>query len=151
MDNRFKDTQNRWVTSGLFKETAATNKSFVIMTLDEGRERFIECGDPTGVVFADKWLGSYMQWVEIKSCKALAKHIREWEEELEARIRSGALLNIYDQAGDGHFQASKFLMDRGWEKRKAGKPSKAEVERETRVQAKVKEGWSNDISRIKRD
>jgi hypothetical protein len=148
---KFKDSMNRWVTSGLFKELATRNPEFICMTLEEGRERFIACGDPTGIAFADKHLGGYQHWKALKNCKALERYIGEWEEELEVRLMADSLQSIIKSSENDHYQASKFLIDRGWKKRRAGKPTKDEVERETRVQAKLKESWNADVKRIKRD
>ena len=147
--NTFKDVGHRWVTVGLFKETAGPNKDYICMTLEEARIRFVECGDILGVVFADRYLGGYQHWKAIQA-SSLAPVIAEWVEELEVRIRSKQLSSISVLADEGHFQAAKFLNDRGWEKRAAGKPSKNEVQRETRVQARMKEGFKADIARIKR-
>ena len=149
--SKFKDSMNRWVTSGLFKETAITTDEFVLMTLDEARMKYLDCGDPTGYVFATEHLGGYKHWKALKNSSVLSPIIDEWEEELEVFIRSVELKRIGELSSTGHFQASKFLMDRGWQKRKPGKPSKEEVERETRVQAKMKEEYTADVQRIKRD
>ena len=145
----FKDPiKNTWITSGLFKETAGPNKSFILFTVEEARKLFVQSGDPTGVVFADEHLGGYQHWKALKDCNPLKPYIAEWEEELEVRIRSKQLGNIMKQADEGHFQAEKFLMDRGWEKRGAGRPSKEEVERETRVQSAIKNDYKADVARI---
>jgi hypothetical protein len=151
MVSKFKDPQNRWVTIAVFKETATENKEYVCMTLEEGRQRFIDCADPLGIVFADTYLGGYQHWKAISNSAKLRPIIQEWEEELEIRIRSEELKRIQTIAEGGHFQASKLLMDRGWIKRAAGKPSKDEVARETRVQAKMSDEWKADVVRIKRD
>ncbi len=146
----FKDTRGVWITLGLFGDTATTYKDGIIWdTIKEARTAFIECGDPTGITFADKYLGGYEHWLAVRSSKGLELEITSWEEELEARIRSQALLGIKAMALDS-FQASKFLMDRGWEKRGAGRPSKEAVDKETRVQSKMKVSYLNDINRIKR-
>ena len=147
---QFKDKQNRWITAGLFEETATRDKQFVIMTLDEARIKFVDCGDPTGVEFADAYLGGYAHWKDLKASKALEVHIAGWEEELEVRIKCTQLKRIDDLSLEGHFQASKFMHDAGWNKRKAGKPSKAEVQRETRIQSKLDAEWDKDIIDIKR-
>jgi hypothetical protein len=146
----FKDSINRWVTTGLFKETAGQNKEFVCMTLQEARDKFMECGDILGIDFADQHLGGFQHWKNINASPVLQPIIADWVEELEVRIRSKQIKRIDTLAAEGQFQAAKFLADRGWEKRAAGKPSKEEVQRETKVQAKMKDSFSADIARIKR-
>ncbi len=148
--DKFKDPQNRWVTVGLFRETCTTSDDYVIMTLEEARQRFVDCGDITGIDFADKYLGGFQHWKAVQGSARLKPIIAEWMEELEVRIRSQQIKRIDSLAGEGQFQAAKFLADRGWEKRGAGRPSKEEVERETRVQAKMDKEFTSDIARIKR-
>lgn len=150
MSDKFKDQVGRWVTIGLFGDRAAAYKGSIIWdAIDDARKDFIECGDPTGIVFADKFLGGYDHWKAIKESKGLEEEIAKWEEELEARIRSDALRGIKGMSVDS-FQAAKFLMDRGWEKRGAGRPTKEQIEKETRIQSKMKDSYSADIVRIKR-
>lgn len=120
------------------------------MTLQEARDKFMECGDILGIDFADQHLGGFQHWKNINASPVLQPIIADWVEELEVRIRSKQIKRIDELAADGQFQAAKFLADRGWEKRAAGKPSKEEVARETKVQVKMKDSFSADIARIKR-
>ena len=146
----FKDTRGVWITLGLFGDKANSYKDGIIWeSVDGARKDYIECADPTGITFADKYLGGFEHWKAVRDCKGLELEITSWEEELEARIRSQALLGIKAMSLDS-FQASKFLMDRGWEKRGAGRPSKEAVEKETRVQSKMKVSYLDDAKRIKR-
>lgn len=145
-----KDTMGRWVTSGFFKETAGENKSFVAMTIEEARTRFIKCNDMFGIDFADKYLGGFQHWKAIQASPVMQPYVAEWKEELELRLRSLQLKRIASLSDEGQFQAAKFLMDRGWEKRSAGKPSKDEVARETRVQSNMAKDFKADFARIKR-
>jgi hypothetical protein len=133
----FKDSLNRWITVGLFKETSGPNKDFVLMTIDEAREKFVECDDMTGYVFANRYLGGYAHWKAILSSPAMAEYIEEWMEELETKKRAEALQRIESEARTGHFQANKFLADRGWETRAAGRPSNVEVEKNIRREKKL--------------
>jgi len=146
----FKDNAGRWVTLGLFKDKAGSYKGSVIWdSVDDARKDFIACEDPTGIAFADQYLGGYDHWIQLKQSKGMEEDIAKWEEELEARMRSKALLGIKAMSED-HFQAAKFLMDRGWEKRGAGRPTNEQVQKEARVQAKIKDDYNADVIRIKR-
>lgn len=124
----FKDVMNRWYTVGLFKELSK-NPDTVIMTLEEGRQRFIELNDMTGYRFATTYLGSWAQWVELEASVNVAPHIEKWREELEVKLRCEGLERIVEESKSGHYQANKFLVDRGWSTRTAGRPSKLEVKR----------------------
>jgi len=134
----FKDKGNRWLTTGLFAETAAGNKEFIIMTLEEGRERFVELKDMTGYKFANAHLGGYAHWKALEN-STFHCHIEDWKEELEVAIRCESLERIASEAEGGHYQANKFLADRGWDVREAGRPSKKEVEKKVNREAKVVE------------
>lgn len=56
--------------------------------------------------------------------------------------------NAITSAKSGSFQAAKWLADRGWDTRGAGRPSKAEVEREKQFQVTVDKEYSADIIRL---
>lgn len=126
--SKFKDSSNRWLTVGLFKETAGPNKDFILYTLEEARALFIASGEPTGFVFAEEHLGGWQHLQALEASPALRDHIAEWRESLEAKLRADHLLRINELAKGGHFQAAKFLVDRGWEQTKKGRPTKAEKE-----------------------
>jgi hypothetical protein len=134
----FKDKVNRWLTTGLFKETAVGNKDFAIMTLEEGRQRFVDLADMTGYKFSQKYLGGYSHWKALEA-SSFAPHIEDWREELEVKIRCEGLERISQEASEGHYQANKFLVDRGWDTRSAGRPTKLEVEKKVKRDAKVVE------------
>jgi hypothetical protein len=51
-------------------------------------------------------------------------------------------------AAEGNYQASKWLTDRGWLTRGAGRPSKLDVESEKAFQARVKEDYTADVHRL---
>jgi len=61
------------------------------------------------------------------------------------------VMGVIEQAIEGNYQASKWLADKGWEvdAPKRGRPSKQEVEKETKQQAKVKLAVMNDYKRLK--
>lgn len=135
--SKFKDCVNRWVTVGLFAETAGPNKEFILWTLDEAKDLYLKTRDITGYTFAKQHLGGLSHWKALKASPTLSPILEEWEEEMEIMKRAEALLRIEAEARGGHYQANKFLADRGWDLRIAGRPSKAEVEKELNKQAKI--------------
>lgn len=141
----------RWVTVGLFSETAGPNKDFIIMSLDEACERFVECNDPTGYVFAKQYLGGYKHWKALLSSPVMADHIEIWLEELELKLRCESVKRIIKTAEKGHFQANKCLVDRGWDNRKAGRPSKEEVERHTKREERFKASVDHFLKPVHKD
>jgi hypothetical protein len=106
--------------------------------------------DPTEYVFASKHLLGWQHWKRLCENKVIAKHVDEWREELELKIRSQAVRDMQSLCAseNGNYSAAKFLADRGWEKRGAGRPSKQEKERHLRVEEKIQEEFSADIKRL---
>ena len=56
--------------------------------------------------------------------------------------------NAIQQAKQGHFQAAKWVADRGWATRGAGRPSKAEIEREKTIQTRINDEYDGDVVRM---
>ena len=100
----------------------------------------MELADPTEYAVAMEVFGSWKQWEKIINNNTLLVHIEEWRVELEIKLKSEAILALAKTAkneGSKGTAAAKYLAERGWEKRKAGAPSKAEVKREMKVATKV--------------
>lgn len=147
----FKDTQGRWITSGLFKETAQS-KSFILFTLDEAKAAYIACGDPTGYEYAAQHLGGWQHWLAIKASPALVHHIAQWEEELEAKIRSKGLQRIMDHSQtDKGYQAAKYIAEAGWKPKEVGRPSREKINRESRVRSKIYDEFKQNVVDLKRN
>lgn len=144
--NKFKDTIGRFRTVSLFKETAVTDKSFVLFTMQEARELFVACDDPTGYRFATEHLGGWKHWLSLKNSSKVNEFIVQWEEELEVKLRSQSLGNMLKLSkGDKGYQANKFLIDGGWKQKTAGRPSKEAIKKETRIQARAYEEFNNVV------
>ena len=134
---KFKDVMGRWITSGLFKETAQ-KKDYIVYTLDEARKLFIEMNDPTGYLFANTALGGWKHWLALKESPALAHHLLQWEEELEIKIRAEGLQRVYEESrGDKGYQAAKYLVEAGWKKKGVGRPSSAAIKKESTLRANI--------------
>lgn len=154
------DTMGRPLTQSLFLEIGYTDYS--VYTLKEYdypykgkhypslKKLYLAEEDPTEYVFAEKHLLGWQHWKRLCENKLIAKHIDEWREELELKIRSQAVRDMQSLCAseNGNYSAAKFLADRGWEKRAAGRPSKAEKERHLRVEEKIQEEFSADIKRL---
>lgn len=109
---------------------------------------YLETEDPTEYVFAKNHLLGWKHWQRMCENKIIAKHIQEWREELEVKLRSQAILDAIQEARKGHFQAAKWVADRGWATRGAGRPTKAEVEHEKKVQARISDEYGDDVVRM---
>lgn len=159
--SEFKDSCNRWLTSGLFYECRDQELTFARFTLwDEDRvvkgvplisakKCFVSCSDPTEYEFATKYLGGWAHWKAIQASEVMKPHIAEWRDELEVKLRAEALKQIAVLAKtEKGYQAAKFIADKGWKVRAAGAPSKDEIEGMKAVEKAVNKEFSNDAERL---
>lgn len=159
--NKLKDTSGRPLTQGLFLEVNYDEKYAVYTLKDEDYEYkgvvypslkklFLESEDPTEYAFATKHLLGWQHWKRLCENKLLAKHIDEWKEELELKLRSQAIRDMQNLCAseNGNFGAAKFLADRGWDKKAVGRPSKSEVERHLAVEKRIDDEFSSDVARL---
>lgn len=154
----FVDSMGKPLTQSLFLEIGYTDKAIYTLK-DEDYEYngkvypsikrlYMQCADPTEYTFATEHFLGWTHWQRIAKNRSLAPHVAEWREELEVMLRCQGIKSAISSAKQGGFQAAKWLADRGWESRGAGRPSKAEVERETKFQARVNEEYDADILRL---
>ncbi len=134
----------------MFKETAGGEKKFVLYTLEEARQYYLECNDITGYDFSTKYLGGWKHWLALHASSLLEPSFEDWKEELEVRLRSEAIKNICTLSkGQKGYQASKFLADKGWEAKGAGRRTKEAIKKEARVQNKMYEEFKDNVVAIK--
>ena len=159
--NKFKDDLGRPLTQGLFLEVNYDEKYAVYTLKDDDHEYkgttypslkklYLKEEDPTEYLFASKHLLGWDQWQRICENRILKKHITEWRNELEMKLRALAIRRMIDMADseNGNFQAAKFLADRGWDKRAAGRPSKAEIEKHMALEELNHNEFNADIKRL---
>ena len=157
----FKDGKNQWLTRGLFYELSDyTISDYTLFTtgdkditkkgkkLKSLKQLFLSVEDPTEYEFAIQHLGGWSHWKALLNSPPVLKHIEEWREELEIKIRSQAIYRMVDHAKEGSYQADKFLADRGWCSRKAGAPSKAEKAGYKKVDKKLADVINGDFKRL---
>lgn len=109
---------------------------------------YIEMEDPTEYVFASTYLLGWKHWLRLCENKQIRKHIDEWRDELEYKLRSKAVNFMLTSAKEGNYQAAKWFADRGWTNKGAGRPTKADVEHERKVQAAIANEYSDDVVRL---
>ena len=63
-----------------------------------------------------------------------------------ARVRALMAIN---EIADDNFQAAKYITEKGWDKRPAGRPTKDRTEREDNIMKKVNEDFADDFKRLK--
>jgi hypothetical protein len=113
-----------------------------IYHLEEFRKKFVELEDLTEYKAAEALVGSWAEWCRIKKdWPGFNDHIRIWIEEIEVRLKSRALDKIKALAvsdDKAAYQAAKFLATQEYERRPgAGRPTKAEKERELKALARA--------------
>lgn len=105
--------------------------------------------DPTEYDFAIKYFLSWGHWQRICENKMIRKYIDEWRDELEMKLRSRAVKEMIKNSSKGKIVASKWLADKGWAQRGAGRPTKAEIEGEKAFRASVASEFSDDVARLR--
>lgn len=158
--DKLKDTMGKPLTQSLFLEIGYSE--FSVYTLKDQdytykgkvypslKQLYLKEEDPTEYAFATKHLLGWQHWKRLCENKAIAKHVEEWREELELKLRSQAVRDMQNLCAseNGNYSAAKFLADRGWEKRGAGRPSKAEKDKYLRIEERLDEEFGADIKRL---
>lgn len=153
------DSKQRYLTQSLFLEVAYNEDAiFTFKEIDYTyngklyislKNRYLELEDPTEYQFANMYLLGWKHWLKICDNKMLAAHVQEWRQELEYKLRAQAVKSMIGQAKTGSFQASKWLADRGWETRGAGRPKDEDIKREAAFAARAENEFTADIYRLK--
>lgn len=157
--NLLLDSAGRPLTQSLFLEIGYSD--YAIYSLkDEDfwykgklypsiKRLYLESEDPTEYEFAIAHFLSWSHWLRLCENKAIMKHISAWREELEVKLRSQAIKSVRDQAYIGNsYQAAKFLADRGWEKRGAGRPTEEDKLKDKRIKERLDDEFGADIKRL---
>lgn len=156
---KLQDIMGKPLTQSLFLEIGY-NTEFAVYTLKDDdhvyegkiypslKKLYLEMEDPTEYEFATTYLLGWRHWKRLCENKAIRKFIDEWREELELKLRCRGVKATIESAANGNFNAAKWLADRGWELRGAGRPSKEDVEREKKFQARASEEYSGDVVRL---
>ncbi len=152
------DSMGKYRTQSLFLELGyGDDAQFTLKDIDHEhggktypslKRLYLECEDPTEYEFANLHLLGWKHWQRMCENKVIRKHIDEWREELEVKLRSQAILEAIKQARNGTFQAAKWVADRGWNTRAAGRPTKAEVEQEKKIMARIDSEYGDDVVRM---
>lgn len=156
--NKMLDSMGKMRTQSLFLELGYNDEAcFTLKDIDykyQGKiypslkRLYLEAADPTEYSFAKEYLLGWKHWQRMCDNKLIAKHIEEWRDELEVMLRSRAILDALKEAKKGHFQAAKWIADRGWATRGAGRPSKAEIEKQTRINERIENEYKDDVVRL---
>lgn len=161
----FKNANGNWILAGLFLETSYNDKTHVIYTLKDDdyvlhgkkyisiKRLYLLEEDPTEYQVATKYFGGWKHWKALCDSPTLQEHIEDWREELEVKLRSEGVRAMITKASDASdknsFSAAKYLSDKGWQDKKVGRPSKADIDNERKKQANVKSKVVGDLERLR--
>ena len=101
--------------------------------------------------FAIEVLGSWEHWQKlVNGSKEIQEMVKDWQHELDIRLKAQGIKAIMRHSLDDDpkgLQAAKYLVEKGYSKR-AGRPSKEEVQRELKTDAKAAKERQADLERI---
>lgn len=113
------------------------------------KKLFIEMEDVGEYLFACEYLLGWDHWQRLCANKQVAEHVEKWRYELELKLRSQAIMRIKNKSKfEKGINASKWLAEKGWDKRKAGRPTKEDIQKETRIQADLDRQFQEDLKRL---
>lgn len=131
---KFLDGSGKRVILQLFKEFARPDVKFKpVYTLQEWKDVFLDCRDPSEYSVAMLLLGDWEHWQDVRSHALIKPHVDKWQAELEVKLRSEAIQQMKSHAKQpGGTAAAKWLADKGYAleatKKALGRPKKEEVE-----------------------
>lgn len=145
--------QGHYLTQGLFYEFRHQTKRFdAPYNLREDDHKgsksaykiYMSCD--TEYEAAQKLLGSWKHWEILCAAPFFARELDKWREERAIKEQSLATKVLLDQIQEGSVPAAKSILDS--HKRKAGRPSKAEVDGERKRQANLDSKVSSIVERM---
>src|SRR5512139_652764 len=100
--------------------------------------------------FAMDVFGSWEHWVWLTTKSQVRKHMVEWRNEYDIMLKNLAHRTLISQAGDKEkgLNAAKMIVAEEYKGTKRGRPSKAEVERERKIEAGVRDTLDDDMARL---
>lgn len=131
---KFLDGSGKRVILQLFKEFARPDVKFKpVYTLQQWKEVFLDCRDPSEYLPAQTLLGDWEHWLEVRNHALIKPHVDKWQAELEVKLRSEAIQQIKNHAKQpGGTAAAKWLADKGYAseavKKPVGRPKKEEAD-----------------------
>ena len=152
------DSLGRPITQSLFLEIGYSKASaYTLKDVDheyEGRiypsikRLYMEMEDPTEYKFAVKYFLGWKHWQRICANVVIREHVDEWREELEYKMLSTATGQMIEMAKSCNYQASKWMADKGWAIKGAGRPSKATLEKERKQRDDIATEYKDDVVRL---
>lgn len=130
--SKYLDGSGKRVVLGLFKEFARPDVKFKpVFTLQEVKQLYLDCRDPSEYSVAQTLLGDWEHWQEVRNHALIKPHVDKWAAELEVKLRSEAITQMKAHAKQqGGIAAAKWLAEKGYAdseaKKAVGRPKKEE-------------------------
>lgn len=158
IDNKFKNNRGAFLTTSMFIDHAYDYNLALYTWKDHDfkneqgefpslKRLYLEMSDVTEYEFATTYLDGWQHWKALLASPACRKHIDEWREELELKLRAQGLRQMIDMAQNEDkpsYQASKYLADREW----TGKTSKQQQKKDERQKTTLKTAFKSDLDRV---
>lgn len=158
--SKLRDSNGSPLTQSLFLEIGYTDYAVYTLKPDDYdykgklyyslKRLYLEMEDPTEYEVASRCFLDWSHWKRVTANKLILPHVEAWREELEIKVRSRAVKDIMNLCAteSGSYQAAKWLADRGWDKRAAGRPSKEELAKRAAIADAIEGEFSADVKRM---
>lgn len=163
--SQLRDEMNKMRTSSLFVEFPVRGKSNgplmtlrdVPYTMQDGtvlpslREIYMQFSDPTEYSVAMHVLGDWNHWQRLTRNKNIMEYIQLWRDELEVKLRSEAIRGVVEVANgtsQSKLGAAKYIAEGGWKEKKAGRPTKGQINKQAKIEARIKNEVDEDLERL---
>jgi hypothetical protein len=125
-------------------EPLMTLREYEVDGLPSMHTMFMEDKDITGYATCMRTVGVWRHWKKMWANKKLKPHMDAWVEELEVWMMADGIKKMRNSQSPA---AAKYLVEKGWDK-KAGRPSKADINKQARAQALLDNDLADDAARI---
>jgi hypothetical protein len=134
----FKDAQGRWKTKALFKDYSKEGMFWLHRCNQETpclHCAYVKQMDPTGYLFAEEHLGGWDHFQKLSKILWFKAELDQWSMAVETKMKAEGIQAMRVQAKKGSSPSAKWLAEKGWDQRGAGRPSKIEKARALKVEA----------------
>lgn len=157
--DNMKTPQGNYITQGLFLEIHYPDTAIYTLKNEDFtykgkvypslKRLYLEQEDVIEYDFATKYLCGWKHWNRIQKNQLIAPYIEEWRNELQLKLRSKAFKEILKRTKtEQGMVANKWIADKSWVKREAGRPSNLERKQEEAYRDKIMEEYGDDLLRI---
>lgn len=160
--SKMKAVKGQYLTQSLFVEIGYDYDTAIYSLKDEDmvhegktypsiKRLYLEAEDVTEYIFATKYFINWEHWERICKNGLLAPHVQRWREDLARYLEAIGIQEVINAATtDNNFQAAKWLAEKGWtkEQRKAGRPSKTEVDRHIKEAQNQQDEYAEDFEKV---